>query len=145
MGFDVKQFNNSELKLREDAVELPSLSSFFGKDERPAFRVRGLSGPEVAKVREVNTKYQAVLKVVQALQSSGASVESIDKVKDAMGLGDKVPDDYHNRIETLNLGLLEPKLDRQTIVRLAKFFSVEFYTLTDKIRELTGLGPDLGK
>jgi hypothetical protein len=40
---------------------------------------------------------------------------------------------------------VEPQIDREIAVRLFMAYPIVGYTLTNKILELTGLGPDLGK
>jgi hypothetical protein len=42
-------------------------------------------------------------------------------------------------------GSVEPQIDREIAVRLFAAYPIVGYTLTNKILELTGMGPDLGK
>jgi hypothetical protein len=49
------------------------------------------------------------------------------------------------RIEAVEIGLLEPRLDRGAVVKLAGAYPVEFQQISNEIFRLTGEGMDPGK
>ena len=136
--FDAKGFLKAQLEPRTETVPLPVLAPWF-KDEVPAITVRGLTGEELAKVREAAEKNKAAGQMIEAMVG-GTDKERIAAIRQAMGVADGVTDDYAKRIEMLVIGAVSPLLDLNTVLRLATTFPVEFYILTGKITALTGLG-----
>ena len=52
MAFDEKKFMNTKFTPRERDVKVPDMKDFFEPNEKPIFRVRGLTGHELARVHE---------------------------------------------------------------------------------------------
>jgi len=75
--------------------------------------------------------------------------DKADAIRKSLGLSDdEVPGDVSRRIEMLAAGSVNPKIgqeNRDLAVMVAEKFSVTFYTLTNKIQELTGQGAEVGK
>lgn len=139
MNFDAKAFNKAEFEDRTADVPVPELADFFAEGADPIFRVRALTGEEVAKTRDAAEKNRNVAKMMENLMSS-QSTEWIEGVRQKLGVTETVTDDYARRLETLSFGLADPKLDHEAVVKLAENYSITFYNLTNKIFELTGLG-----
>lgn len=108
--------------------------------------VRGLTGEEIARANETDARYRAVAAAVEALASSAAAKsDQADALKTLIGCSDQVPQDLAKRFDHLVFGSVSPQIDRALAVKLFASYPIVAYTLTNKILELTGLGPDLGK
>ena len=117
------------------------------------WQVRQLSALECAVVKEKVDESKDKAKLVNAMFSELAK-DKIDAIKslsgvvefDAAGTPKQLPEDYVRRIYYLAYGSVSPKLrDHQDAIKLAKAFPTEFYTLTNTIIKLTGLGMSLGE
>lgn len=84
--------------------------------------------------------------MVKAIAGEGDKASELQK---ALGLADgEVPKDVSERIEVLAIGSVDPVIGderRDVILRLVELYPVTFYTLTNKIQNLTGAGAELGK
>jgi hypothetical protein len=139
MGFNTDRFEQTTFSAREATVELPELAGFFDDGEPPRFRVRGLEGEEMARVFTAVKTNADLAGMVEAI-AAGEAAEKIAALRQSLGIGDKVPDEVAKRIEQLVIGSVEPKLPRSVVVKLCRVYPVEFWQLTNKIAELTGLG-----
>lgn len=144
MSFDLQKFQQTHFKPRTAAVPVKDLAAYFAEGMEPVFSVRGLTGTELAQVNEAVTRNRNRAAIAEGLLSKEQS-KQIEAVRDLLGIGCAVPDDLARRLEMLVLGSVEPKIDSPTAVRLAEAFPIEFYALTNKITELTGLGSEPGK
>lgn len=144
MLFDAAAFRKATSSPRTAKVRLPALAAFFDEDEKPEFEVRNLSGEELARCHDaVRTNRDVAELAVQML--SGDSAEKITAIREAMGIGERVPDEIAKRIEMLVLGSVEPTLDREAVLKLCRVAPIEFYQLTSEIIRLTGEGARLGE
>ncbi len=138
-GFDIEKFQAETFKARESEVAVPELVPFFGEGEKAIWRVRGLTGSEVARVKDSVHRAKDVEGLVTKL--AGTMRDKVDAVIEAFGLsaGDE-SDDYVRRLTVLELGSIEPKIKRENAVRVADVAPMLFYRLTDEIYMLTGRG-----
>ena len=139
MSFDLDLFMNQKFTSRTEDVQVPDLKMFFGKKEKPVITVRGLTGEELARVREHVEKYRAIGKLIEGF-ASGKDAEKIAAIKESMGITDKVPEDFAKRLQMLVTGSVSPKFAQDQAVKLARVFPIEFYNLTNIIIRLTGMG-----
>lgn len=145
-GFDLARFCAANLSPREASVAVPDLAPFFADGADPVWIVRGLTGEEISRANEANARNQIIANAVEALASSSAArSDQVDALQSLIGAGGDVPLDLAKRFDHLVFGSVEPRCDRQTAVRLAASFPIVFFALTNRILELTGAGPDLGK
>lgn len=147
MQFDTQKFAGASFQRREEDVPVPDLRDWFTdlKDgEEPSWRVRGLTGAELAAVNEAQTRNRGKNAVVEALESDNTEQVG-DAIRELIGTGDSVPDDLARRIEMLVAGSVEPECPQNVAVKLAEAYPVEFYELTTKITQLTGQGSEVGK
>ncbi|WP_301585023.1 hypothetical protein [Halomonas alkaliantarctica] len=147
MQFDADKFASAAFKRREEDVPVKDLAAWFkgAKDgEAPVWRVRGLTGEELARVNEAQARNRNKSAIIEAL-SSDKQEKMTDAIKELIGTGNSVPDDLARRIEMLTIGSVAPECTHQVAVKLAEAFPVEFYELTTKITQLTGLGSEPGK
>lgn len=148
MEFDVQKFVGASFARREEDVPVPDLRDWFkgagDDDETPVWRVRGLTGAELATVNEAQSRNRNKNAVVEALHSD-KSAHVTDAIRELIGTGDSVPDDLARRMEMLVMGSVAPECPANLAVKLAEAYPVEFYELTTKITQLTGLGSEPGK
>ena len=143
-GFDTKMFLKEKFKHRTATVPVPDLAQFFGEGFPAEWKVRGLTGQEVGRTQEAPTR----IKNAQALLDSIVSGDASDKaeaIKGILGWSSDTPDDVAKRIEILSIGSVDPSCTQELAVRLCETFPIEFYQITNKINELTGLGQVPGK
>lgn len=146
MSFDLEGFRGTSLAPRQLSVPVPDLAAFFKEGAEPVWVVRGLTGEEIARANETDTRYRAVAAAVEALANSAAAKsDQADALSSLIGYGDQVPQDLAKRFDHLVFGSVAPEVDRALVVKLFAAYPIVAYTLTNKILELTGLGPDLGK
>jgi hypothetical protein len=139
--FDARSFMRAQFEPRTAAVPVPALKQFFGDDE-PAWTVRGMTASEMARSMEAASRHKTLDAVVQALSSNKAKIEEL---REALGMSDEVPGEIAKRLEQLATCSVAPVADLQLAVKLSTAYPVEFYQLTNKIVELTGLGMDVKK
>jgi hypothetical protein len=144
MGFDAKAFMKTKFVPRTAEVPVKALASFFPEGEKPIWVVRGLTGVEVAKSREIGEKTQRMQALADAFAAASKS-EIVDELKESFGLGNENPLDFNKRIDQIVMGSVEPQVTQEQVVRLATVAPVEFYSISQKILELTGLGQEAEK
>ena len=145
MAFDAKGFMNAKLVAREEDVPVPALSSWFGDDEQPSFKVRGLSGNEFAKCQFAADKHKTLGAFVGALGTQISQKEMQKLIEQSIGLSDDKEPEIIKRLEMLVAGSVAPKIGLDVAVKLCEKFPVEFYQLTTAITKLTGLGAEEAK
>lgn len=138
MGFDAQAFQREEFEPREEAVRVDGLSAWFGEDEEPEWRVRGLSHQELSHAEEAATRRQDVAAVVDAL--SGNSQKKAEAILELLGMDEAVPKDTAKRMEMLRMASIEPEVDLDVAIKMSKVKPIEFTLITNKILELTGKG-----
>ena len=142
--FNESKFNRASFVPRTHRHFVPELKDFFGEsDDGPHWEVRGLTGQEMFQAKMAVDRDKTFRAAVAAMSAGGR--EQVAAFTELMGLGDTVPEELSKRIEILVIGSVAPKVERPTIVKLAKAFPATLNTLTDKILELTGLGHEVGK
>ena len=142
---DLQKFMTAKMHLRTAEVAVPELAAFFKDGEKPVWIVRGLTASELARTREAGENVEKLKSVVSALAGEGDKAQAI---REALGLSDdETPAEVSRRIEMLTHGSVSPeiKAQRDIAVKLAESYSITFYSLTNKIQELTGLGSEVGK
>ena len=143
--FDTKRFMQEKFGPRTANVAMSELKDFFKEGADPVFTVRGLEGFEIGRGKEAAARNRTTKAIVEGIVSQ-RSDDVTTAVKKLMGTSDDVPQDIAERIEFVLAGLVEPsdwKLDN--VLWLCKNFPVNFYTLSIRILELTGLGHLPGK
>lgn len=142
--FDSKKLLQTQFIPRENTVSVPDMKDFFPEGEKPEWKVRGLTGIELARVNEAVAKNKDVAAILEGLISS-SSQEKINSVKQLIGADEKVPNDIAKRVEFFILGSVEPKVDTELAIKICTVFPIEFFEITNKITVLTGKGHVPGK
>lgn len=146
MSFDLERFRGASLAPRQVAVPVPDLAAFFEEGAEPTWTVRGLTGEEIARSNEASARHTTIAATIQALANSAAAKsDQVEALQNLIGYGVDVPEDLAKRFDHLTFGSISPSIDRALAVKLFSSYPVVAYTLTNKILELTGMGPDLGK
>ena len=142
MSFDANLFLKATINHRESDVKVPALQDFFGKDE-PIFKVKALSGEQIAIVNEAAERNKNLNALMSALVG-GSSEQKSAAVKSLMGVGsDEVPEDTAKRIEVLIMGSVDPVCDRDMAIKINEYFPLDFTKITNEIYRLTGEGGDI--
>lgn len=153
MELDIDKFTSQHFNPREKDVPVPDLAAFFkgkaeqdehGKDQPPVWRVRMLTGPDLARANEAQQRNKDRNAIAQSLLSGDAD-KLTEGLREILGNGDSVPDDTARRIEMLVLGSVAPECSHQLAVKLSDAFPVVFTQLTNEILKLTGQGAEPGK
>ncbi len=142
MTFDSSAFMNAKFEARTEAVKVPELAAWFGDNKDPQWIVRGLTGIEYGKVNEAVATNKNIQAVIEKIVS-----EKPKTLADGIGkliLGPDVPTDIARRISIIMSGSVDPVCDLEMAKKLCEFFSVVFYSLTNKILELSGRGAAVG-
>jgi len=151
MPFDIKKFKKTRFIPRTDDVKVPDMKAYFAEGDKPVWKVRGLTGPELGRCNEMaaNTKKMAAILEGVAGSSPG---EIRDAVKKLIGDREDTPEDIARRMYLLITGSVEPALvteagdeDLDAAIQLAKAFPIEFMNITNRIVKLTGMGHLPGK
>ena len=139
-GFNLEKFEAEGFKARELAVPVPELSAFFDEGAEAVWRIRGLTGAEVARVKDSVQRAKDLDGLIAKLASANAK-DKIAAVLEAFGLGaDGESDDYVRRLTLLELGSVVPKVSRHHAVKVSEVAPLAFYRITDEIYTLTGRG-----
>lgn len=146
MSFDLDRFRScaSQLSPRTAAVPVDDLAHWFQDGANPVWTVRGLTGVEIATANDASGRARLYAATVEALASAAHS-DQAEALKKLFGADGEPPEDLAKRFDHLVFGSVDPKIAREDAIRLFALYPVVGYQLTNKILELTGLGPDLGK
>ena len=151
MPFDIKKFKKTRYVPREGDVPVPDLKDFFAEGEKPVWRVRGLNGYELGKAKERAASNATMVAVLEGL-ASRIPKDVKDAISRLIGAGGETPSDIAQRMYMLTAGSISPVLidesgeeDMDVVIQLVTAFPIEFYQITNKINELTGMGHVPGK
>lgn len=144
MAFNPKKFMKTNFTPRTKDVPVPDMKDFFDPESKPIFRVRGLSGPELARVHEAVDKHKDVAGLIDGLLS-GISEEKINSIRKALGITDDTPSEIAKRLEMITIASVDPEIPLDVAVKIAEVYPISFYHITNTITELTNLGHEPGK
>ena len=143
---NLTRFRCATLAPRQAVVKVPDLAHFFDEGAPAEWTVRGLTGEEIARANEAAPRSRLVGAAIEAMASTAAAkADQVDALRNLLGHGDNVPEDLAKRIDHLIFCSVNPAIDREIAVKLFASYPVIAFQLTNKVLELTGLGPDLGK
>jgi hypothetical protein len=144
MAFNEKKFLSTNFTPRTKDVTVPDLKDFFDPDTPAVFRVRGLTGQELARVHEAVDKHRNIAGLISGLLSNQTQ-EKLDSIRAALGVTEDVPAEIARRLEMISIACVDPAISLEAAVRLCETFPIEFYEITTAISELTGKGQLPGK
>lgn len=146
MAFDTDKFRSANFTRRTANVPVPELAGFFAPGEDAVFVVRNLDATEYGRVNsEVQTNRGETLRQIIIAAGKGDVKALLESVKDYLtDEQNRLPDDTVERLYLIEYGTVLPNLSHDDVLRLMKNAEV-FYRLSRKIKELTGLGPEMGE
>jgi len=144
MGFDAEKFLNTKMQPRTADVPVPGLASWFDGEDKPAWKVRGVSGQELGQAKQAVEQRKDIAALVSGIVG-GQSAEKAAAAKKIMNIDDSVPSNVALNIHLVKLGSVEPAADEDLAVKMCTCFPVEFQQISKKILELTGQGYEPGK
>lgn len=144
MGFDAEKFMNTKMQPRTADVPVPGLASWFEGEDKPVWKVRGVSGQELGQAKQAVEQRKDIAALVSGIVG-GQSAEKAEAAKKIMNIDDTVPANVALNIHLVKLGSVEPEADEDLAVKLCTCFPVEFQQISKKILELTGQGHEPGK
>jgi len=142
MSFDIKKFETINFKDRVESVPVPRLKQFFKlkKNEKPVWKVRGLTGEESAIAKQAVSDNKNIDAIIQAI-GTNSKKDLVEGIKELAGLSsEKVPDELVQRYSWIKHGSVDPECSHEMAMKLAVNFPEDFYLLTNKIMQLTGMG-----
>jgi hypothetical protein len=108
--------------------------------------VRGLTGEEVARVNDINSRPEIISAAAEVLASrAGGAGATADAIKRLVGMGEETPLDLAQRFDRLVMGSVDVPVERAEAVWLFHHFPALGYRLTNQILTLTGEGSELVK
>ena len=144
MPFDAEKFLNTKMQPRTADVPVPGLSDWFDGEEKPLWKVRGISGQELGQAKQAVENRKDIAALVAGI-IGGQSAEKAESARKIMNIDDTVPANVALNIHLVKLGSVEPVCDEDMSVKLCTCFPVEFQIISKKILELTGQGQEPGK
>lgn len=133
---DIKALRKAKFSQREEEITLTALADAGMGDG--IVRVRGLTAHQLAEAEEAATKGRLVSDLVEKLAGSGR--EKVDALLEGIGFNQDVPASLAKKLSHVQMGVVEPELQLEDVVKLAEAFPIEFGQLANKIYELTGKG-----
>lgn len=134
--FDLEAFRKARFSTREDTITLPELEKAgFGDG---VLRLRGLTAEDIARANEAADRSKVLVGLVDKL--AGGPKEKVAAILEGIGFGENVPVTLAKRIQHVLMGVIEPELTQEDVVRFADAYPIEFNQVAQKILELTGLG-----
>lgn len=139
--FNFDEFLNRKVIPRTEDIIVEPLAPFF--DGNPVFKVRGLTGEELARCIQAAKSYSQLSGIVSGILSDSPK-DKVNAIKSSVGLSDDIPEDFAKRIEMMLVATLTPEnLTREVVVKLGQVLPVEFMIITNTILTLTGQGANL--
>ncbi len=141
--FNNTAFMKQAYEPRTCGIKVPELNVFFSADDdEKVWTVRGQTANEIAKGHESSAKNKNIANLLAAVANDK---QKIEELKSAVGISDETPNDIVIRLEQLVSCSVSPSIDKPLALKLAETFPIVFYTLTNKIVELSHLGMDVKK
>jgi hypothetical protein len=139
MAFNPEKYLAEEFEDRVIDFPVPDLAPWC--DGEAVFKLRGLTGVELAQVRENLNRRKAAQKLLGEAESKSIDKAITDACRVILGLvGEKIPEEHAKFIDLIVFGCVEPKMDIQAAAALGKNSSIEFEAIARQIMMLTGQG-----
>ena len=143
MDFD-QRIQNAKTQSRTEEVRVGDLMSeglkdFFDNDLERTWKIRGLEGSEIARASQAVEANRKLSDIVSQIVSSDPG-EMVQAIKRQLGADEETPDDFVRRVECLWHGSVDPKISRETAVKIGEAFYADFVEITNRIYSLSGQG-----
>ncbi len=144
--FNVTKYMATRLRERTADVVAEELAGWYPKDSTPTLQVRGLTGSELAKIREAVELYSKMIPLTESTSVDPIVIAAMKGIQAVVtGASNRNTYEYIRQLNIIKHGCNKPKLKHDQIVRIGQDFPVLFGQLSWKILELTGLGRVSGK
>jgi hypothetical protein len=144
MSFDLKSFLETKFEPREMDYPVPQLKAWFGKDEKPTWKICGIDGAAIGRADEVAGNENLTAKLFDSLLAANTP-EVVEQVKELVGRSVDKPKSIAKRIYHLQYGSVDPVCSLDLAVRVCDSFPILFIELTNAILNLSGQGMQPGK
>lgn len=137
--FDMALFASTKFEHRTAEISVPEMKDFYPAGVKPTLEVRGLTGEEISVAEfEVAINQQAN----REFSDSSVGEEIIKAIKTLTRIsgGESTPDNHVKMLNFVRMGLVNPKLSQELVIKFATVYPVEFRMAYMKITELTGRG-----
>ena len=142
MPFKKQDFISALYEQRIGEVPVPDLQPFFEDGDKPVWKVRGLTGQELGRANDAADRNKKISSVLEGVLSN--SPKKIGKAVKQV-IDPDTPQDIAKRLEHMIAGSVDPECDLTLALKICERFPIEFYSITNKILELTGQGQLPGK
>lgn len=141
MSFDLNAFRQAKFEPRQDDVLLPELADFFPDGAKPLFTIRMLSSNDLHRAENAIPVGNAAQELLKRL-AGGADQDKAEVAAEVLGIigGDDIEATLKKQLEMVRIGVVQPELQLQDVVTIAKHFPVAFKKLWLEITRLTGMG-----
>jgi len=133
---DVKALRKTKFSPREMDVTLAALAEAGLGDG--VVKVRGLTAHQLAEAEEAANKGRMVSELVEKL--AGSEKDKVDALLEGIGFGQDVPASLAKKLAHVQMGVVDPEMQMEDVVKMAEVYPIEFGQLANKIYELTGKG-----
>ena len=141
---DFEKFNKSEFIFPSVDIPVPELKDFFQEDEAPVWKVKSVTGSELAIINEAVATYNKTKAIIEAIATDSNS-ELKSGLKAYLNKSDDAtPEDLIRRHKLLQFGTVGG-CPEEAVIRLANYKPTTFFKLTNEIIRLTGDGASLGE
>lgn len=141
MGFDVEAYTAEKFEDRTLEFPVPDLKSWFGPEDKLVFLLRGLTGAELAIVREHLERRRDAQKLLSEAEGKGLPAAKVDAARVLLGMvGGNIPEEHARYIYVVSMGCVEPVITEAASVQLGKNHPIEFRAIAMAILGLTGQG-----
>ena len=142
MAFKKQDFISALYEQRFSEVPVPDLQPFFEDDDKPVWKVRGLTGQELGRANDAADRNKKISSVVEGVLSDNPKkiAKAVRQVIDP-----DTPQDIAKRLEHIITGSVDPECDLTLALKICECFPIEFFAITNEILKLTGQGQLPGK
>lgn len=138
MKFEDKKFVSASIDVRRGIYECKPFKA-FSTDGDCTLEIRGLLGIEFCQIEESKRGNDNAEQLINALMGSNDKTK-LDAVKDILGIDSGFSDGYVKRLNSIMIGVVKPKLSRDVVTKLAKYYILDFWALGNAILNLTDDG-----
>ncbi len=114
-------------------------------NQRCTFEVRGLSAPELSKIKVAKARLGSVEAALKAVSNSTGMMARSEAIRAVLDLDGNADAELASRLEAVCLGTVSPEIDMDLAVVIAQHHGAVLWNLADKIFELTDQGSVLEK
>jgi len=138
-----KKVNRDKFEKRTGTVELPELNEFMGlkEGEVAVVKVQQIELSDVLKIR--GEAFEQVTNLIDGIVSAASS--RIKVRSEVRGIMEGIGTETGQMLDTIEAGILEPKLARDQLIYLEKKFPFTITKIYNKIMSLTNLGATVKK